>query len=64
MKDTKYTPEELEIVDYIEHSNPQSISNLEKELALITKSVKHKIYSEKQVNFRINENKGSTILIK
>ena len=56
MKDTKYTPQELEIVDYIENSNPKSIPNLEEELELITKSVKHKINSKKQVNFRINEN--------
>ena len=56
MKKDNYTKEELEIVDYIENGNPKSIPNFKEELELITKSVKHKLDSKKQVNFRINEN--------
>jgi len=56
MKRANYSKEEKRIVDYIEKENPQSIDNFSEELELITQSVKHKITSKKQINFRINEN--------
>ena len=56
MKNGNYTEEENELIDYIEKQNPKTIDNFNEELALITKSVKHKVTAKKQVNFRINEN--------
>jgi hypothetical protein len=55
MKTTKYTKEELEIVDYVENSNPKSISNLKEEIELITNIVSENVQKKKQVNFRLLE---------
>ncbi|HIP59424.1 MAG TPA: antitoxin [Campylobacterales bacterium] len=55
MKTTQYTEEELEIVDYIENSNPQSIPNLKEEMELITNIVSENVQKKKQVNFRLLE---------
>jgi len=55
MKTTKYTEEELEIVDYIENSNPQSIPNLKEEMELIKNIVSENVQKKKQVNFRLLE---------
>jgi len=55
MKKTNYSSEELEIVDYIENSNPQSISNLKEEKELLKSIVKDNVQKKKQVNFRLLE---------
>jgi len=55
MKPTKYTEEELEIVDYVENSNPKSIPNLKEEMELITNIVSESTQKKKQVNFRLLE---------
>ena len=55
MKPTKYTEEELEIVDYVENSNPKSIPNLKEEMELITSIVSENTQKKKQVNFRLLE---------
>ena len=55
MKTTKYTEEELEIVDYIENTNPKSVPNLKEEMELITNIVSENVQKKKQVNFRLLE---------
>jgi len=55
MKTTKYTEEELEIVDYIENTNPNSIPNLKEEVELITDIVGKNVQKKKQINFRLLE---------
>jgi len=54
MKEIKYTPEELEIVEYME-TNPKSVPNVEEEIARLTSMVKEGVQKRKQVNFRLNE---------
>ncbi len=55
MKTTKYTDEELEIVDYIESAKPKSIPNLQEEIESITNIVTANVQKKKQVNFRLLE---------
>ena len=55
MKKTTYTPEELELVEYME-TNPKSVPNVEDEIRNITKIFKENREKRKQVNFRINQN--------
>jgi len=55
MKNIKYTPEELELVEYME-TNPKSVANVEDEIAKITNVFQENREKRKQVNFRINEN--------
>jgi len=55
VKTTKYTEEELEIVDYIENTNPKSVPNLKEEMELITNIVSENVQKKKQVNFRLLE---------
>ena len=55
MKDVKYTPEELELVEYME-TNPASVPNVKERIAFMQNAVKEDINSRKQVNFRINQN--------
>jgi hypothetical protein len=51
VKKTKYTKEELKIVDYIENTNPKSVSNLKEEIKLITNIVSKNVQKKKQINF-------------
>ena len=55
MKKNNYTPEELEIVNYIESGEAKSIDNLEEEKALLKQIVKDNTQKKKQVNFRLLE---------
>ena len=55
MKDIKYTPEELELVEYME-TNPASVPNVKERIAFIQNAVKEDLNTKKQVNFRINQN--------
>jgi len=55
MKDVKYTPEELELVEYME-TNPKSIPNVKDRIAFIKNAVQEDLNTKKQVNFRINQN--------
>ena len=55
MKKNNYTPEELEIVNYIESGKAKSIDNLEEEKALLKQIVKDNTQKKKQVNFRLLE---------
>jgi len=54
MNDIKYTPEELELVEYME-TNPKSVPNVKDEIEKITNIFKTNRESRKQVNFRILE---------
>ncbi|NKQ41266.1 MAG: antitoxin [Sulfurovum sp.] len=54
MKDIKYTPEELELVEYME-TNPKSVPNVKDEIKKITNIFKANRESRKQVNFRLLE---------
>jgi len=55
MKDIKYTPEELELVEYME-TNPESVPNVKDRIAFIKNAVREDLNTKKQVNFRINQN--------
>lgn len=55
MKDIKYTPEEQELVEYME-TNPTSVPNVKDRIAFIKNAVKEDLNTKKQVNFRINQN--------
>ena len=55
MKEINYTPEELELLEYME-GNPESVANVDEEIAKITKVFKENREKRKQVNFRINQN--------
>lgn len=55
MKEVQYTPEELELVEYME-TNPDSVPNVKERIAFIKNAVEEDINSRKQVNFRINQN--------
>ena len=55
MKETKYTPEELELVEYME-TNPDSVSHVKERIAFIKNAVREDLNTKKQVNFRINQN--------
>ena len=55
MQDIKYTPEELELVEYME-TNPASVPNVKERIAFIQNAVKEDINARKQINFRINQN--------
>jgi len=55
MKPTNYSEEELELVNYIENTNPKSIANVKEEISLITNIVKENVQRKKQVNFRMLE---------
>jgi len=55
MKPTNYSEEELELVNYIENTNPESIANVKDEILSITNIVKENVQRKKQVNFRILE---------
>lgn len=51
----KYTPEELEIVDYIENKNPKSVPNLKKRIKEIKNAVEVKVSKRKPINIRVLE---------
>ena len=55
MKKVNYTPEELELVEYME-TNPNSVPNVKERIAFIKNAVKEDVSTRKQVNFRINQN--------
>ena len=55
MKETKYTPEELELVEYME-TDPASVPNVKERIAFIKNAVNADLNTKKQVNFRINQN--------
>ena len=55
MKEVNYTPEELELVEYME-TNPDSVPNVKERIAFIKNAVEEDINTRKQVNFRINQN--------
>lgn len=55
MKDIKYTPEELELVEYME-TNPASVPNVKDRIAFLKNAVQEDLNTKKQVNFRINQN--------
>ena len=55
MKEIRYTPQELELVQYME-TDPKSIPNVEDEIAKVTNIFQENREKRKQVNFRINQN--------
>ena len=55
MQDTKYTSEELELLEYVE-TNPKSVPNLKDRVAFIKNAVAEDVTTKQQVNFRINKN--------
>jgi len=50
-----YTKEELEIVDYIEEENPQSVANLQEKIGKIKTAVKDKYTKRKAINIKVLE---------
>jgi predicted DNA binding CopG/RHH family protein len=50
-----YTKEELEIIEYIEGQNPQSIENEEDVIAELRSAVKEKYSKRKAINLKILE---------
>ena len=55
MKETKYTSEELELVEYVE-TDPASVPNVKERIAFMKNAVNEDLNTKKQVNFRINQN--------
>ena len=55
MSHTNYSPEELEILDFIENENPKSIPDLANEIAQLKASVKAKMSKKKAINLRLLE---------
>lgn len=55
MSHTHYSPEELEILDFIENENPKSVPALANEIAQIKASVKAKMSKKKAINLRLLE---------
>ena len=55
MNTTNFDPEELEILEYIENGNPQSVPDLAEEMQRMRLSVAQKITKRKPVNLRILE---------
>jgi predicted DNA binding CopG/RHH family protein len=55
MNTTDYDAEELEILEYIENGNPQSVPDLAEEMQRMRLSVAQKITKRKPVNLRILE---------
>jgi len=54
MKEIEYTPEELELLEYVE-TNPPSVPNVEERIAELTEIFKANRERRKQVNFRMLE---------
>ena len=50
-----YTKEELEIVEYIEEGNPQSIPNVKEKIAAIKAAAKEKYNKRKAINIKVLE---------
>jgi predicted DNA binding CopG/RHH family protein len=50
-----YTKEELEIVEYIEEGNPQSVPNVKEKIAAIKVAVKEKYNKRKAINIKVLE---------
>ena len=50
-----YTKEELEIIDYIEEGNPQSIPNVKEKMEAIKTAVKEKYNKRKAINIKVLE---------
>ena len=55
MSRTNYSPEELEILDFIENENPKSVPDLANEIAQLKASVKAKMNKKKAINLRLLE---------
>ena len=55
MREIHYTPEELELIEYME-TNPKSVVNVKERIAFIKQAVADDINAKKQVNFRMNLN--------
>ena len=50
-----HTKEELEIIDYIEEGNPQSIPNVKEKMEAIKTAVKEKYNKRKAINIKVLE---------
>ena len=50
-----YTKDELEIVDYIEEGNPQSVTHLQEKIGKIKTAVKEKYTKRKAINIKVLE---------
>ncbi|MEE9447207.1 MAG: hypothetical protein V3V09_04560 [Arenicellales bacterium] len=55
MNQTDYTPEELEILDYVENQHPKSVRNIEIEKKRYTQIFTDNVSKRKQVSLRILE---------
>jgi len=49
MSRTNYSPEELEILDFIENENPKSVPDLANEIAQLKASVKAKMNKKRRL---------------
>ena len=50
-----YTKEELEIVDYIENEDPESVKNRDKKIAKLKSAVSTKYNQRKSINIKVLE---------
>ncbi len=50
-----YTKEELEIVDYVENENPESVDNKEEKIARLKSAVSTKYNQRKAINIKVLE---------
>ncbi len=50
-----YTKEELEIVDYVENENPESVDNKEEKIAKLKSAVSTKYNQRKAINIKVLE---------
>ena len=50
-----YTKEELEIIDYIEEGNPQSIPNVKEKMEAIKTAIKEKYNKRKAISIKVLE---------
>ena len=55
MNNLPYAKEELEILDFIENENPESVPNVKIEIEQLKLSVKHKLNKRKAINLRLLE---------
>ncbi len=55
MREIHYTPEELELIEYME-TNPKSVPNAKERIAFIKQAAVDDVNAKKQVNFRMNLN--------
>ena len=55
MNNATYTPEELELLDFVENEKPESVPRVSEEIQRLRISVREKISKRKPINLRLLE---------